>query len=346
MFMVIVMRKVKTKVFEKLRDLFTGYWDILLFYILCFFLVFYDTGYMIETPGGYKDLTERITIANAYPSEGSFGMTYVSMIKGCPLAYLLSFVFDSWDAVPVSNLTYPNEDYEVESKRGKIQMESSIDYAVLNAASLAEIPYQVMDDTWYISYVALEQSELRALDEIVSFEGTSVRTLEDLSHILESHEVGDQIPMEIRRDGELMSVFVTVHDKDGSKKIGVTLEHTFSIESDPEITVLSDKNESGPSGGLMLTLAIYNRLVPTDITGGKKIAGTGEINETGQVIAIGGVTYKLEGAVRKGASIFLCPEANYEEALAYRDRKGYSIPILSVSNVTDAIEQLNAFVGQ
>ena len=39
---------------------------------------------------------------------------------------------------------------------------------------------------------------------------------------------------------------------------------------DPNIIFHFDSYESGPSGGLMMSLAIYNALVEEDITGGKK----------------------------------------------------------------------------
>ena len=65
----------------------------------------------------------------------------------------------------------------------------------------------------------------------------------------------------------------------------------------------------------MLTLAIYNSLVDKDITKGKKVVGTGTIEEDGSVGSIGGVKYKLNGAVRQKADVFLVPAGeNYEEA--------------------------------
>ena len=53
----------------------------------------------------------------------------------------------------------------------------------------------------------------------------------------------------------------------------------------------------------MLTLAIYNSLVDKDITKGKKVVGTGTIEEDGSVGSIGGVKYKLNGAVRQKADV-------------------------------------------
>ena len=59
----------------------------------------------------------------------------------------------------------------------------------------------------------------------------------------------------------------------------------------------------GPSAGLMLSLALVDKLTPGSLTGGKFIAGTGTITDDGKVGPIGGITHKMEGAA-KGATVF------------------------------------------
>ena len=98
--------------------------------------------------------------------------------------------------------------------------------------------------------------------------------------------------------------------------------------------------ESGPSGGLMMSLALYNSLVSEDITKGRTIIGTGTIDIDGNVGAIGGVRYKLIGAVKKKAEIFLVPEENYEEALEVKTEKNYDIRLISVKTLQEAIDAL------
>ena len=81
-------------------------------------------------------------------------------------------------------------------------------------------------------------------------------------------------------------------------------------------------NESGPSGGLMLTIAIYDKLVSKDLTNGLKIVGTGTIDYDGNVGQIDGVSYKLKGAVKKGADIFIAPTGeNYQECVKLKKKK-------------------------
>lgn len=54
----------------------------------------------------------------------------------------------------------------------------------------------------------------------------------------------------------------------------------------------------------MTTLEIYNSLTDDDLTKGYKIVGTGTIDMEGNVGMIGGVKYKLKGAIKKKADIF------------------------------------------
>ena len=91
----------------------------------------------------------------------------------------------------------------------------------------------------------------------------------------------------------------------------------------------------------MLSLAIYNSLVEEDITGGKKIVGTGTIDADGNVGAIGGVKYKIAAAVKAKADLFLVPSDNYEEAKEVVEKHNYKIKLISVSTFDEAIDKLS-----
>ncbi|MCI8575863.1 MAG: hypothetical protein HFI09_05270, partial [Bacilli bacterium] len=103
---------------------------------------------------------------------------------------------------------------------------------------------------------------------------------------------------------------------------------------------VSKSSESGPCGGLMNALAIYNALVEEDITKGKKIIGTGTIDRDGTVGDIGGVKYKLLGAAKKKADIFLVPEKNYDEAIQVKNENHLDIRVISVRTLEEALAAL------
>ena len=116
---------------------------------------------------------------------------------------------------------------------------------------------------------------------------------------------------------------------------------TYNYTEDPKASIQMKQSESGPSGGLMMSLAIYDALTEEDLTHGKKIIGTGTMDIYGNVGEISGVKYKLIGAVKQKAEVFLVPEGNYEEALQVKEEKGYDIELISVDNIKTAIEALN-----
>ena len=132
---------------------------------------------------------------------------------------------------------------------------------------------------------------------------------------------------------------------DGETKVGIGSAVINDYESDININVKTKKSESGASGGFMTTLAIYNALTKEDITKGKIVAGTGTIDENGNVGIIGGVQYKLSGAVKNKADIMLVPKDNYEEALEYKKEQKFDIELVSISNFTEAIEYLENWEG-
>ena len=65
-----------------------------------------------------------------------------------------------------------------------------------------------------------------------------------------------------------------------------------------------------------------------------------EVDIDGNVGEIGGVKYKLIGAVKNKSDIFLCPKENYEEAIKVAKDNNYSIKIISVGTLKEAIEEL------
>ena len=94
----------------------------------------------------------------------------------------------------------------------------------------------------------------------------------------------------------------------------------------------------------MSTLEIYNRITKEDITKGKTIAGTGTINIDGSVGEISGVKYKIMGAVKKNADLFIVPSGNYEEALEIKKKMGYDIELLEAKTFLQILNELEKII--
>ena len=75
----------------------------------------------------------------------------------------------------------------------------------------------------------------------------------------------------------------------------------------------------------------------SDITNGKKIAGTGTIEIDGSIGPVGGVKQKVIAAKRANAGLILVPTANYEEASVFADGNTQIVAVDSFDNALNVI---------
>ncbi len=333
-----------TKIYEKIKEFIKENYKELIILLVVVLLFTIELPYSIYTPGGAVDLNDRITVQNEYDSEGSFNMAYVSMVRGSIPFLLISYVIPDWDIVPAEEITAEGEDLDEMLEREKLYMQESMDAAIINAYQAAGKEVTITDTINEVSYLAEEaDTDLKIGDIILEVNGEAIDSLEDLRNIVEALEVGEKVDLIVSRDGKERECYAVTYDTSDGAKIGVSLLTTYEYETDPEVTITSKASEAGSSGGLMMSLTIYNKLVEEDITGGKKIVGTGTIDIDGNVGEIGGVRYKLIGAVKNDAEIFMCPEENYEEAKSVAEEKDYDITIISVATFDEAIKKLEEF---
>ncbi|MDC5698801.1 hypothetical protein OO014_16230, partial [Intrasporangium calvum] len=97
---------------------------------------------------------------------------------------------------------------------------------------------------------------------------------------------------------------------EGRTALGIilTLDHDF-----PAKVTINAGEVGGPSAGLMFALGIYDKLTPGSLTEGQDVAGTGTIDDAGDVGPIGGIKQKMAGARGGGSEYFLAPVENCPE---------------------------------
>lgn len=93
----------------------------------------------------------------------------------------------------------------------------------------------------------------------------------------------------------------------------------------------------GPSGGLAFTLGIVEKLTEGSLTGGKKIAVTGTIDESGNVGPIGGIRQKVFSAARANDRFFLVPYDNCTDLTPLHLRKIRVVPVKTLREALQAI---------
>ncbi len=102
----------------------------------------------------------------------------------------------------------------------------------------------------------------------------------------------------------------------------------------------------GPSAGLLFTLGIIDKIDGDghggDLTGGRVIAGTGTIDGSGKVGAVGGVPLKEKAARNDGATVFLVPRDECSDAQAQLPSGLTLVPVTTLDNTLSALADLRA----
>lgn len=332
------------KIYVEMKKFIKENYLVLLFGIVFMATILYPLPYYIYTGGGTINVKDKIHIENK-ETKGDFNLCYVEQINANIPTFLLSKLLSNWDSVSKEEVSLNDkEDIKDIYKRDKIYLEEANQNAIFVAYKKAGKSVNILDKHLYIIYLEEDSdTDLKIGDDILEIDGSKIDSLTDISKILDSYEVGSKLNIKVKRNGKEMMKYAIVHEKDGRKLIGIALTSIYDYEVDPKITFTFSNSESGPSGGFMVTLAIYNQLIDNDISNGLKIAGTGTIDIEGNVGSIGGVKYKLKGAVDSKSDIFLIPAGeNYEEAIKYQKKYHYDIKIIGISTFEEAIEKLES----
>jgi PDZ domain-containing protein len=215
--------------------------------------------------------------------------------------------------------------------------------AIIVGLRLAGFPAEVNNTGVRITSVLPDSPATGILqpdDIITNVSGVSVVTPADLTSKIRQLTAQTILKMNILRGGNTLSLDVPTMEPqpaDGAVKIGITIEQYSSGYTLPfPVKIVAEKVSGGPSAGLMFTLGVYDLLTEKDLTGGRKIAGTGTIDLEGNVGPIGGVQQKVAAAERAGAEYFFSPMENYADAVS----AARHIKVIKVRTAQEAIDFL------
>ncbi len=329
------------KIFNNIIDFIKEDYKFIILCIIVIFLGLYKLPYNLYTGGGVIDISDKVEVENRNTVKGSFNMAYVKQVRATIPTYLLSYIF-GWDKEKVSDtLIDENDTPEDLWKRERLYMEEANTSALLSAFKLANEEVEIIKERVIVLYLVNEaKTDLHIGDEIINVDGIIVRDTSDLTNIVSNHQLGDRIIIKVLRDNKEIDCYSEVIKLDDNLKLGIALIRNYEYKTGRNIKFNFDNNEAGPSGGLMLSLEIYNQLIVDDITHGYKIAGTGTIDEDGKIGTIGGVKYKLKGAEDDKVKVFFVPSGNYDEAIKEKENHNYKIEVVKVETVDDAINYL------
>ena len=196
-----------------------------------------------------------------------------------------------------------------------------------------------MDDYVIVKFPEYD-NPLEVGDKLLKVNGVLCANLVEFQEAIQKVE-GNSVRVTVLRDGKEMELTSKLYEEENRKVLGVGLQSVTTYDVDPEVEFQFEKNESGPSAGLITTLSIYDQLTKGDLTKGKLIAGTGTIEADGSIGQIGEVEYKLLVAVDGGAQVFLVPAGeNYQDCKKMKKEENLDIKLISVKNIDDAIKKL------
>ena len=292
---------------------------------------------------GEVDGTDVIVVdgRRTFPTEGRLDLTTVGVTTRLTLLEALRDWFDRDLAVVPRDVVYPpgKSDEQVNAEN-TAAMQASQNSAVTAAAR--ELGLRVSA----VSVAALADGSpaaglLEVDDLLLSVDGTAVRDAAELRALITAGGVGQTRAIGYERAGVPGTAQVVTRGSDVEGRevavIGVsTTEEPVELPFEIDITL---EEVGGPSAGLMFSLGILEKLGEASLTGGRYIAGTGEITASGEVGPIGGIPQKLVAAQAKGVEVFLVPADNCAEALL---RPPPDLPLVRVETLASALTALEA----
>lgn len=311
----------------------------IIFLIVLYFLLSFKLPYYIDTSGGLIDLKDRYKIDNEYKIKGSINMTYVSEYRATPITFIMSKFNNNLDLYKRNDVMPSNVTEDEYNFYGEKSLKEGSDNAIITAYKKALKKYKIINDKEYVTYIFEDaKTNLKIKDQIIKIDGITINKKKDIYDIIKDKNVNDKINLTVINNKVEYNRYAYILD---GKIIGIIVSSDRKIETYPKIKSNFKDNEYGSSGGLLTTLSIYSKLLDYDITGGKKISGTGTIDEEGNVGEIDGVKYKLKGAVKEKADVFFAPSGdNYKEAIKIKNKYNYKIDVVEVKTFDDLVEYL------
>lgn len=295
--------------------------------------------YYIMAPGGTINITDRVVMEDyKKDNNGSINMLYVSEYEGTPASILMAKL-RNYDIESNKERQISNESVKEINRRNTIMRDNSLDIATMVAYTESGKEITIKEKKNIVIARTLDNG-LEVGDIILSVDGISCDDVSEIKKVINKKEEGDYVTFKILRNNKEKEIKSKIVLSENTKVVGVVIITEYDYDISPKIDIKFKNSESGSSGGLMLTLTIYNAINDEDIIKNRKIAGTGTISSDGTVGEIDGVKYKIMGAAREKVDVVFVPTANYEEAVMVNNKYKYNLNIVRVDSFKETIEYL------
>jgi Lon-like protease len=329
--------------------------------LLALVMAFVPVPYVRLTPGPTTDTlgsqggTPLITIEGrkTYPVTGRLELTTVAISsadhKMGLFEALAGWLRSEVAIVPRENVYEEGKSNE-EIKRINVQemalSQKHATYAALTQLGIKSEDHVVVAQT---TEGTPAWGKLQLKDWIDSVDGVAVDEPGDVVEAVRKHKPGEKVTFVVQRctqpeqdpckERTKQTVVVTTTKLPDDAKlpyVGIQADRDYTF---PFAVKIHLDEVGGPSAGLMFALGIVDRLNEEDMTGGRTVAGTGTIDDSGTVGKIGGIAMKILGAKKAGATVFMVPAGNCREAL---NNPPEDITLVAVDTLKTAMTALEA----
>ena len=291
----------------------------------------YDT---LSSVGGTQVVS--VTGTKTYPTDGQLRMVTVSLTDKVTLFGALGlWVTGGFALAPREDYYSPGEsEQQVEQQNVQEFKDSQSDAEV---SALRYLHYPISAVAQEVVTGSPADKRILAGDKLVTVNGKAVTSAEEVQNALVNTTPGQTVDVVVQTGTEAPRDLKIKLGSNPDRKQGF-LGITPASHADINFKInISLSNIGGPSAGLMFALAVVDKLTPGDLNGGMPVAGTGEIDDQGNVSPIGGIPFKLMAARDAGATVFLTPADNCSEAKTHVPS---GLRLVKVTSLGSAIQEL------
>jgi Lon-like protease len=306
--------------------------------------------YVALTPGptlntlGKPNGKELIQISgrHTYPTSGNLNLVTISYLGGPGTDFNIFSALRAWltptDAVvPESEIFGSGQTQQQVIQQDTQQMLGSQQDATAAALCYLNIPYTTADPISTVVKGTPAAGVLHPGDQITAVDGTPVGCQHDVVTMIRDRAPGAPVDLTFARNGTVKTVRLNTENVGNKAVVGIQLgSPTYKF---PFTVKINLADVGGPSAGLMFALGIIDKLTPGNLTGGRFIAGTGEIQPNGGIEPIGGIQQKMAGARAAGATVFLSPASNCANTAGAVPA---GLRVVRVSSLAGAVSELQA----
>lgn len=308
--------------------------------------------YVALRPGTVRPVSDQILVEGAasHPPRQSIAYTTVHVGGTTLLEAFVGWLDDDVDVVPEARVR--GDRSAAENRRYNAQLMDTSKLVAI-AVALHQLGYDVSIRTsGAVVRRIVDGSPAAAVlqldDVIVAVDGEPVDEPDEIGPLLQRGGPGVPHALTIERpagSGNRLEVTVgttTAPEDPHRAVIGIAPEDRIVDFDFPIAVTIDSGNVGGPSAGLAFTLAVLDVLTPGELTGGRRVAVTGEMRLDGTVGPVGGAAQKAITVRDAGYEVFLVPTDELDEVQA---TVGGDLVVIAVDTLAQALDALDSLGG-